>query len=311
MPRSISDDFAQAYDVKVRYVVYETQQEAMTQMKAGAAYDLVVMNNSNLSKLIQDGFLASIDFQNVLNFKNVSPNFRDLLFDPGNEHSVPIEWGITGIIVRTDRVSRPITRWADLWDPAFAGKVGVWGIERDVIGFTLKSLGYSLNSEDPRELAAAQKRLLALKQNSFLIDLDLPSAADLLLSGRADLVYGWSYDFLEARKHSDAITFVYPAEGTMIWCDNLTIPANAQHKLLAEQFINYLLRPEVSAEITNQIYVATPNDAARPFVNPALRDDPVIFPTQANLQNAELYFPLSSAAQATYDQIWQRFLQGR
>ncbi len=85
------------------------------------------------------------------NTKNLSVNFRDLIYDPGNRHSIPYNWGATGLAVRNDLVQSPVKRWDDLWHPRFAGRVGIWtDMPRDVIGLTLKSLGYSVNSEDPR-----------------------------------------------------------------------------------------------------------------------------------------------------------------
>ena len=99
-----------------------------------------------------------------------------------------------------------------------------------------------------------------------------------------------------------------PGEGALLWGDNFVIPANSPNKYTAELFINFLLRPEVSAEIVNQKYYASANDAARAFVAPAILNDPSIYPNQSVLQHAEIILLLSAEGQKLYDEIWQQFL---
>jgi len=308
MPQAVLDAFQAEYGVEVTYLVYETQEEAIANMRAGEVYDVVVMGDPFIPQLVNDGLLAEIDYQNVPNFKNISANFRDLTFDPGNKHSIPLQWGTSGLVVRSDLIQEPATRWADLWDPRYRGQVGIWALPRSAIGISLKSLGYSANSENPAELEAASKRLLELKANSFLIDLNLATATSFLVSGEAVMVYGWPYDALDAGQQNDAVTYVLPEEGSLLWSDHLVIPANSAHKYTAEIFLNFLLRPEISAQIINEIYTATPNEAARPFVRPDILDDPIIFPPNEMLQKAELILPLSPAGQQLYNKIWEQFL---
>src|SRR4051812_38553528 len=227
MPQSVLDAFTAEYGIKVTYLVYGSQEEAISSIKAGKEYDVVIMGHEFIPAMIADGLLAPIDFQNVANFKNISANFRDPIFDRNNRHTVPFLWGTTGLIARTDLLKQPLTSWSDLWDTRYAGKVGMWPIPRDVIGIALKSLGYSANSENPRELEAALKQLLKLKSNMFFFDPDAESSAPLLIKGKATLAYGWSYDAFAAMKESDKIAYVLPKEGALLWGDNLVIPANS------------------------------------------------------------------------------------
>ena len=308
MPQSVLDGFTAEYGIKVTYDVYGSQEEAISSIKAGKQYDVVVMGHEFIPSMIADDLLAPIDFQNVPNFKNISANFRDPIFDRNNRHTVPFLWGTTGLIARSDRLKQPLTSWSDLWDTRYAGKVGMWPIQRDVIGIALKSLGYSANSEDPRELEAALKQLLKLKSNMFFFDPDATSSAPLLLDGKATLAYGWSYDAFAAMGENDSITYVLPKEGALLWGDNLVIPANSPRKQAAELFINFILRPEISAKIVNELYYASANEMSIPLIDPALRNNPVIFPSNDELKNAEMAMPLSPEGKKLYDDIWQRFM---
>jgi spermidine/putrescine transport system substrate-binding protein len=307
MPQPVLDAFTAEYGIKVAYVVYDSQEEAISSIKADKEYDVVVMGNEFIPSMIADGLLAPIDFQNVANFKNISANFRDPIFDRNNRHTVPFLWGTTGLIARSDLLKQPLTSWSDLWDTRYAGKVGMWEIPREMIGIALKSLGYSANSENPPELEAALKQLLKLKSNIFFFDPDAASSAPLLLDGKATLAYGWSYDAFAAVDESDKITYVLPKEGTILWGDNLVIPAKSPRKQAAELFINFILRPEISAKIVNELYYASANEMVTPLIDPALRNNPVIFPSNDELKNAEMLLPLSPEGKKLYDDIWQRF----
>jgi spermidine/putrescine transport system substrate-binding protein len=310
IPQSVLDLFAQETGITVNYQVYESQEEAIQNIAAGQAYDVVVMESRFIPLLAQDGLLAKFNYENIPNFKNISPNFRNLVYDPGNNHSIPYSWGTTGLLVRTDLAQRPVSRWSDLWDPAFAGKVAIWaGQPREALAFTLKSLGYSVNSENPAELEAALTQLVALKPHlRFIEDYDIEFAATALASNEIVIAMGYSGDLSASLDMGLQVEYIMPEEGALLWGDNFVIPANARNQPAAETFINFLLRPEVSATIVNEKYYASANDAARTFIPDDILSDPSIYPNNDILQNAEIILPLSPSGQQLYDEIWQKFM---
>lgn len=307
MPPAILEAFTAEYGVKVTYLTYETQEEAVANIQAGQVYDVVVMGNELIPTLVAEKLLAGITRQNIPNFKNISASFRDLAYDPGNQYSIPYTWGTSGIVVRSDLLQEPVTRWADLWDQRYAGKIVLWALPRYAISATLKSLGYSANSENPTELEAAFQHMLKLKANVFFTEETDVSVAPYLVSGQATIAPGSTLDAVQGRLENEAINYVLPKEGALLWGDNIVIPANSPHQYTAELFLNFLLRPEISAQITNQNYYATANDAARAFIDPAILNDPIIFPPNHSLENAEIILPLSPSGQKLYNDIWERF----
>jgi spermidine/putrescine transport system substrate-binding protein len=212
--------------------------------------------------------------------------------------------------VRSDLVVEPVTRWADLWDPRYTGKIALWnGDQRETIGIALKALGYSVNSVKRDELEAALEKLLVLKPSVLFMDeIELITSAPVLGSGKALIALGWSVDAMEGRKINPAITYILPEEGTMLWADNFVIPINSSQKSTAELFINFLMRPEINAEIVNYNYYATANEAAFPYIDPDIINNPVIFPPNESLQNAEIILPLNPDGEKLYSEIWERFL---
>jgi spermidine/putrescine transport system substrate-binding protein len=308
MPQTILDAFSAEYGVKITYLTYESQDQAAADLKAGKVYDVVVMGSHLIPELVSDDLLVEIDYRNAPNFKNISANFRDLSYDPGNRYSIPYVWGTQGLLVRTDLVKKPITHWADLWDPEFKGKVVLWPIQTSLVPITLKSLGYPTNSENPQELEAAFQRMLALKQNAFFVSNQETTIIPVLESGQAVLAYGWAYDALTAQGSKTPIEYILPQDGTVLWAENYIIPANTPHKYTAELFLDFVLRPEISAQIANETLYAVPNDPAIPLMQPEVRHNPLIFPPAEALKNAEIVLPLSQAGQKRWDELWQRLI---
>ena len=308
MPQSALDAFTAEYGTTVTLLTYDTQEAAVANLEAGMASDVVLVDGRYIPNLIARNLLAEIDYQNVPNLKNVAADFRDLAFDPGNRHSVLFEWGTTGILARQDRLAAPVARWADLWDARYAGKVGLWPYRATMMAIALKAGGSPLNPSDLGALAAAGESLLQLKQNAFMVDPTLSTAAKYVTDGEAVMVVGWSFDALEARKQNDDIRYVVPEDGVILWGDNLVIPANSPNKQTAELFINFLLRPEISARFVNETFVATTNEAARPFVKPELRNDPIIFPPNDVVKQGEWLMHSTPEAQKLEEEIWARFM---
>jgi spermidine/putrescine transport system substrate-binding protein len=310
VPDTILKWFARERGVKVHRLLYESQEEAMASIRSGKSYDVVVMESRNLPALLREGLLAEIDYRNVPNHKNIQANFRDLMSDPGNRHNVPFSFGTTGLIVRSDLVAAPVHRWADLWDPRYRGKVGAWvGVPRDLFALTLKSMGQSANSEDPQLVEAALKRLLDLApQLIALEDYDTASSAQVMASGAAVISMGYSSDLRPGREKNPAITYVMPEEGALLWNDSLVVPANSPNRDLAEAFLDFMLRPDVSARYVQETGYATPNDAALPLLPAEVRGDRAIYPPEEALTKAEPILPLSERGASLYQEAERRFL---
>lgn len=119
---------------------------------------------------------------------------------------------------------------------------------------------------------------------------------------------GYAGDVIDGQKQEPSIAYVLPKEGPLLWNDNFIIPATSPHKIQAELFVIFLLLPNINAEITNIKGYATANEAAKRYIHREVLDNPVIYPTEATLQNADLILPLSSQGQKLYDEIWARFL---
>jgi spermidine/putrescine transport system substrate-binding protein len=308
MPQAVLDAFAAEYGIEVVPVVYESQDEAIANLDAGKQYDLIVLTVEYLPHLITDNHLAQLDRRNVPNLKNIPANFRDPSFDVGNRYAIPFHWGTTGLLVRSDLVEKLPTRWADLWDPQYGGKVAIWPLIDALLPIALKTLGYSANTEDPQEVQAAFDLLEEIKSKAYIIGNENASVIPDLAEGKAVLAYGWAYDALLAAEQNLPIDYVLPEEGAVLWADYLVVPATSPNKAEAELFLNFLLRPDIGAMLVEESYYPVANDAALPLIDPELRSNRIVYPSDADLRNAELTLPLSDEGRQLRLDGWNRFM---
>lgn len=310
IPESVLAAFTGETKVKINYQVFNSQEEAIANIRAGNIYDVAIIDGRFISLLIEEGLLTRLNFENLQNFKNISPNFRGLAYDPDNRYSIPYSWGTTGLLVNTGIEDAPVQRWANLWDEQYAGKVALSvSYPREAMGMTLKSLGYSANSENPAEIKEMLTKLLELQLDpSFLYCYYPDFGLATMKSGKVLIAIGFSGDLLESQKNGLAVEYILPEEGLLLWADTFVVPKNSRNQAVAEMFINFLLRPEISAEIVNQKYYASANEAARPFVLPQILTNRAIYPTDEMLMKAEIFEGLSPEGQRLLDDTWQKFL---
>jgi spermidine/putrescine transport system substrate-binding protein len=311
MPQQILDTFTAEYGVEINYVPFLTYADAEKNIASGQLLDVVFIGNDYIGQALNTGLLAELNLSNIPNLRNIAINFRDLTYDPGNRFSIPYTWGTTGLVFRSDLATYPITSWSDLWNVEI-GKAGIWDDRRSMIGLTLRSLGYSANTSNPEELEEALHLLLELKPRAqFMEQFDPWTSAGELASGRINIALGWAYDALSGRNLNPAIQYIIPQEGTLLWVENMVIPANSSNQYTAEVFINFMLRPEISAQFTNETFYAVTNELASRFISEAIRNDPVVYPLNEMLVNAELIMPLSPEVKELYDGIWKRFMDAQ
>jgi spermidine/putrescine transport system substrate-binding protein len=222
-------------------------------------------------------------------------------FDPGNRYSVPYQWGTTGFGYNSEKVSGKIDSWDVLWNPEFKGKITMLDEVRACLSAALKWLGYSLNSTSEKELMEA--RDLLMEQKKFIKAYINAPVKSLLISGEVWLSELWCGDVFMAKDENDAIDYCIPKEGCKIWADNLAILKSAPHKYTAEVWLNYNLRPEVSAGVSNAVHYASPVESAKPFINKDDIKNPGIYPPSDVLSRLEFIKDVGEATRI-YDKIW-------
>jgi spermidine/putrescine transport system substrate-binding protein len=296
-------DFEKEFGVRVRYGLYESNEEMLAKVMTGnSGWDVVFPTHSRIQPMVRNGLLAKLDRSRLKNIENLDPQFRHPFWDQNLDYCVPYMWNATGIVYNTS-VPAP-TSWADLWRSDVRGRVTMLDDVEDVIGACLLKLGYSFDSTDTAQLAAARNQ--AIEQKKSLRAYINAEVRDQLVSGDVLMAQLWSTTAETAIRGAapGKLKFVYPREGFPVYCDNAAILRESRHVDAAHEFIDYLLRPKVSARIAIAADTATANAAGRALLPAEIRESPTLYPNAGVMKRAVWPPPLPTAAQRYRDRIW-------
>jgi spermidine/putrescine-binding protein len=300
--------FEQKFGQKVTQDFYVSNEALLAKLQAGArGYDVIVPTGYMVEAMIKQGLLYKLAKDHLPNFKNVDARFTNLSFDPGNQYSVPKDWGTTGFGYRTDLLPQ-MTSWADFWRIATtkaSGKVTVLDGETEMIGSALKLLGYPYNSVDPTQLDQAKAKLLELKPH--LLTITSTEYITLMQNGQAILSLGWNGDFFAVQTKQPKVVYVVPSEGSEFWVDNWCITKTAPHPVAAHAFLNFFMDPQVAGKETAVTYYAQCISAARPYIDPSILNNIAVYPPQSVTDKLEAQKALTHEGLQLRDNIWNQF----
>ncbi len=264
-------------------------------------YDVVVPSASFLELQIKAGVFQKLDKSKLPNWKNLDADIlkRVALHDPGNQYAVNHMWGTDALGYNIDKIkaidpNAPLDSWNMLFDPKEAAKFKDCGISvldapDEVIGVALAYLGKDPNSEKAEDLKAAEDLLMKIRP--YIRMIHSSQYIDALANGEICLVLGWSGDVFIARdraaeaNNGNEIAYSVPREGALMWFDTMAIPKDAPHADNAHKFIDYILRPEVVAAITNYVNYPNANAASLPYVNDDIKNDESVYPNPETKKN--------------------------
>ena len=299
--------FEEETGIQVIYEEYETNEIMYPKIKSGAvAYDAVCPSDYMIQKMIDNGLLAKINWDNIPNIENIGEIYLDKSreFDQYNEYSVPYCWGTVGILYNKTMVSNPVDSWRILWESQYKDSILMQDSVRDAFAVSLKYLGYSLNTTNIQELKEAQELLVTQKPlvQAYVID----QVRDKMIGNEAALGVIYSGEAIYTQMENPDLEYVIPKEGSNVWIDSWVIPKNAKHKENTEKFINFLCRPDIALMNFEYITYSTPNTAARELIeDPEIRNSHIAFPDDSELERCETFHFLGNEAEEIYNQLWR------
>ncbi|HIF9230831.1 TPA: extracellular solute-binding protein [Photobacterium damselae] len=279
----LREQFTKETGIKVIYSTYESNETMYAKLRTHPeGYDLVVPSTYFVAKMRDEGMLQKIDKSKLTNFNQLDKNYLDKPFDPSNDYSIPHVIAMTGLAVNTDMYNPDdFNSWADLWRPELKGQLMLMDDTREVFHIALRKLGYSGNTTDPKQIDEAYEELKKLMPNVLVFNSDNPAAP--YLSGEVGLGMLWNGSAAAAQKEGLPIKLIWPKEGGIFWVDSLAIAKNAKNVEAAHKMIDFLLRPEIAAKISEETGYLTAVEKS----NAKYKDNPTLFPPKEDLDRGE------------------------
>lgn len=307
MDPAILSDFETQFGCKVTVDLYEDNESMVAKLKGGgdSLYDVVVPGQYIIPVMVKLELLAPLRHENIPNLANLDDKFKNPSFDPGNQYSAAYQWGTVGIYVRKN-AEKPVPRtWGLLFDPAQQpGPFLLIDSIREMMGSALKYKGYSVNSADPAQIKEVRDLMIEAKRRSQGFEGGVGGKNKVLGKTVAAAVV-YNGDAVRGMADDPDTEYFVPDEGGVIWVDNLAIPAKAPNRDTAEKFINFILDPKVGAQLSNFNQYATPNRAAKAFINPDDLANPAIYPSADQMEKLEFVIDAGDANRL-FDEAWSQ-----
>jgi putrescine transport system substrate-binding protein len=326
-PNTVSD-FEKQTGIKVNASYFDTNETLETKLLAGSSgFDVVVPTASYFERQIKAGVYLTLDKSKLPNLKNMDPQLMERVaqHDPGNAHGVIYMWGTNGIgynekMVKELMPDAPLDSWRLVFDPAVASKIAKCGISvldspAEMMRVVLSYLGRDPNSQKPEDAAAAEETLLKIRP--YIRNINSSEYIEALANGDLCVAVGYNGDILQARDRArDAnkgveIKYIVPKEGSILWFDMLAIPKDAPHPDAAYAYLNYIMDPKVTAEISNFKRYANANAASARYVLDSVKNDPSIYPPPELRQKLAVQLADSPDQTRAITRLWQKFKTGQ
>ena len=260
---SLIDEFEQKTGITVNYQTAESNEALYSLIEMGGAdFDVIVPSDYMVARLIDEGLLAELDYDNIPNYALIGDQYKGLSYDPENKYTVPYTWGTLGIIYNTTMVDEEITSWDAMFDTKYAGQVLMINNSRDAMAAALLDLGYSINTTDEGELQEAFELLAGAKKNGVYQAFVMDQVFQKMEVGNAAIAMYYAGDYLTMLENNEDLRFVIPDEGSNWFVDAMCVLKTSQHKAEAEEWINFIASTTSNLANMDYIWYASPNTEA-------------------------------------------------
>ena len=298
--------FEQETGYQINYVNFDYDETMLAKLEAanGGDYDVIIADDYIIETVIAEGLAQKLDKEKIPNFGNINPVYQGQFYDPADEYTVPYGAGVQTIVYNPAAADVRVTGYEDLWDPSFEDNIAITANYRVMLGMALKVLGYSYNTNDLNELEAAAELFYKLAPNIRLIKDDFIN--DDLVSGEVSAAVMYTSQVTMAKLADPELEIVYPKEGIGFGIMGMFIPSQAPNAEAAYAFVDYILRPEVSAKSYEYLGYYCTNKAADALISEDFQEF-LVLPEEINMEEMEMIGNISAEAAEKQAEIWTEF----
>ncbi|MCI5952297.1 MAG: ABC transporter substrate-binding protein [Anaerostipes sp.] len=239
--KSLLTEFEKAYNCRIIYETFDSNESMYTKIRTGETYDILVPSDYMIERLIKEDYLAKIDWNQISNKENLNPDVMGQKFDPDNEYSVPYFYGTVGILYNKKVVDKAdlADGWNLLRNKKYKGDIYMYDSERDSFMVALKALGYSMNTSNKTKIQKAYRWLVKQRDTMDVVYVT-DDVIDNMISGNKSIAVVYSGDGALIMSENEDMDFFEPEEGTNMWTDCMVITKSCKNTELAHEFINFM-----------------------------------------------------------------------
>lgn len=311
IPYFIIKKFEKETGIKVNYSTFDTNEAMFAKLRISKnnGYDVVEPSSYYIDHMRQLGMLEKLDKKRLLYLKDIDPIFLNPNYDPQNLYSIPFVWGATGIFLNKNYFNlHDINQFSDLFAKKFKNQVMFLDNAREIFSMALLMLGYSINDTNPEHIKQAYLKLKAIMPNVRLFNSD--AVTSLLIDEDAPVGIVWNGDLVRAHHENTQLEFIYPRNGYEIWVDNFALMKNTLHRDNAYKFLNFIMRPDISKDVSMTISYSTANLAARNLMPDIVKNNPTLYPPVDILKRGEFQVDIGEKTLALYEKYWDQLKMG-
>ena len=309
----VNKAFTYLTGIEVNYRTFENNESMYAILESGAAdYDVIIPSDYMIEKLIKEGMVQKLNYQNIPNAAYIDPAYRNLAYDPQNAYSVPYTWGTIGIFYNSKYVDEAdlALGWDLLWCEKYKDKILTFNNPRDAFGMAFLKLGYSLNTKDPAHWQAAFEALVDQKQVLYKYVND--EIYDLMIGETCWIAPYYNGDgaiMIYDDGANEDIRFFIPESGTNFFVDAMCVRSTTKHAAEAEAYINFMCHPEVAKANAEYICYSSPHKKAREMLDPEVGENPDFYPPVSVLERSEMYLDLDKTVNHLQADLWLKLKQ--
>ena len=303
----LNQEFTKRTGIPVVVDIFDSNESMLAKLQAGggSAYSIIYPSDYMVQQMRDLDLLTELDHSRVQGMENFFDQWKNPVYDPNNQHSIPVVWGSTGLLYNKEQVPAEPKDWDFLWEnqQELSRRITMMDDPRETMGATLKSLGHSYNTTDPKQIEEAYNRLVELKPAiaSFLSY----GYEDGLLGGDLAVVMAYSTDALATILEDDRLAYIVPESGASVWTDTMVIPKGAPNPDAAYEWLNFYQDVAIARQLVELLSNSTPNQAVFEELPEEFRNNTTLFPTPETLAKCEGVAPIGEATDV-FDKFWTR-----
>ena len=302
---NVIEEFEKETGINVNYTTYETNEDLYNMLKnSNVSYDVIVPSEYMISKMIKEGMLLELNYDNIPNYKYINDRFKGLDCDPDNKYTVIYQWGVTALVYDKTKVENTPKNWDALWDEDLKGDILMFNNSRDAMAIAMQTLGIDPSNCTKEDIDKASEKLR--EQKPLLKKYVMDQVFTEMETSQSAIAPYYAGDIAAMMDENEDLDYCLPDYGSNLFYDAMCIPTCSKNKENAEKFINFMQKPEIAAENCKYLRYGCANDEAVKLLDDEIKNNELTLPSDEYLDKCYVFGNLDPEV---YEYMQEQFVK--